>query len=457
MVYVGIIAAASRIPEVRYVSPDFATFSLTMLVALGTGILFGLTPALHATRRGVAEVLKSAEAGTTGRSRLHQSFVVAQVVLIQPLLVLIASLVVKLNVPDRVTLPSGIPDRVLQLSIDLDAMTGTNAEKNVALRRLVQRLSQTPGVVNVLPNPEPLRSATLSVREDDRGTLPRANDPIPVDMVLSTAGYFDLMGVPLLRGDDLPPADTNSTAIISSDLARALWSNSDPIGKRFKQLTPAQFARRDLIVTGVYDSRHLPSGTSSARIYRSVKEWRATRYLIRTAGPATERADAVRRIAREELPTTPIDRPITLAQMDEERVNGMRTSGLAAFGLTTLVLLLASIGLYGIVALSVGQRRREIGVRMALGARASQVVGLFYRSGLKLGVLGLVLGLPISLVATRVLPALGEQAGSHTQAPNLWIIGPLVAAVVLIVASIATLIPATRAATVNPVTALRTD
>jgi hypothetical protein len=295
------------------------------------------------------------------------------------------------------------------------------------------------------------------VREDDRGTLPRANDPIPVDMVLSTAGYFDLMGVPLLRGDDLPPADTNSTAIISSDLARALWGNSDPIGKRFKQLTPAQFARRDLIVTGVYDSRHLPSGTSSARIYRSVKEWRATRYLIRTAGPATERADAVRRIAREELPTTPIDRPITLAQMDEERVNGMRTSGLAAFGLTTLVLLLASIGLYGIVALSVGQRRREIGVRMALGARASQVVGLFYRSGLKLGVLGLVLGLPISLVATRVLPALGEQAGSHTQAPNLWIIGPLVAAVVLIVASIATLIPATRAATVNPVTALRTD
>jgi predicted permease len=457
IVYVAIIAAASRIPEVRYVSPDFATFSLTMLVALGTGILFGLTPALHATRRGVAEVLKSAEAGTTGRSRLHQSFVVAQVVLIQPLLVLIASLVVKVNVPDRATLPSGIPDRVLQLSIDLDAMPGTNAEKNVALRRLVQRLSQTPGVVNVLPNPEPLRSATLSVREEDRGTVTRANDPTSVEMLLSTAGYFDLMGVPLLRGDDLPPADTNSTAIISSDLARALWGNSDPIGKRFKQLTPAQFARRDLIVTGVYDSRHLPSGTSSARIYRSVKEWPATRYLIRTAGPATERADTVRRIAREELPTTPIDRPITLAQIDEEQINAMRTTGLAAFSVTTLVLLLASIGLYGIVALSVGQRRREIGVRMALGARASQVVGLFYRSGLKLGVLGLVLGLPISLVATRALPALGEQAGSHTQAPNLWVIGPPVAAVVLIVASIATLIPATRAARVNPVTALRTD
>ena len=136
----------------------------------------------------------------------------------------------------------------------------------------------------------------------------------------------------------------------------------------------------------------------------------------------------------------------------------MRTTRLAGGSVATLVLLLASIGLYGIVALSVGQRRREIGVRMALGARAGQVVGLFYRSGLKLGMLGLALGLPISLVAARVLPELSEQAGSDgIRIPNLLLVGAMVAAVVLIVASIATLIPATRAATVNPVTALRTE
>jgi len=106
----------------------------------------------------------------------------------------------------------------------------------------------------------------------------------------------------------------------------------------------------------------------------------------------------------------------------------------------------------------VGQRRREIGVRMALGARAGQVVALFYRSGLKLGLLGLALGLPISLVAARLLPALSEQAGNDgIRTPNLLLIGAMVAAVVLIVASIATLIPATRAATVNPVTALRAE
>jgi hypothetical protein len=143
IVYLAVIAAASRIPEVEYIRPDLATLALTMLVAVGTGIMFGITPALHATRRGVAEVLKT-EGGSTGRSRMHQSFVVAQVLLIQPLLVLIASLIGGLMNTDRALLPNGIADRVLQFSIDVDAMPGTDAEKGVALRRLVNRSSKPP-------------------------------------------------------------------------------------------------------------------------------------------------------------------------------------------------------------------------------------------------------------------------------------------------------------------------
>jgi predicted permease len=458
IVYLGIITAASRVPEIRFVQADLPTFGLTMLVALGTGILFGLAPAFHATRLGVGEVLKSGSAGTTSRSRLHQSFVVAQVALIQPLLVLIAAMITSVKAPDRVTLPNGIPERVVRLSLDVDAMPGTHVEKAAAVTRLAERLRRTPGVVTVLPSPTQAQTATLAVRKEDRGSLGRASDPIPVDMMLSTVGYFDLIGVPLLRGTDAPPADSGWTTVISSDLAHALWGESDPIGKRFQQTVPGLPAPHDLVVTGVYDSRHLESGKTSARIYRPVKNWTAFAYLIRTAGPAAAFTDSIGRIAREELPTTPIDRPVTFAQIDAEAMRGDRTGQLAVTGIISLVLLLASIGLYGIVALSVGQRRREIGVRMALGARSGQVVGLFYRSGLKLGVLGLTIGLPISLVATRVLPALDEQAGTtNVGPPNLWIIGPSVATIVLVVASIATLLPATRAATVNPVTALRTD
>ena len=455
VVYLAILAAMSRIPEARYVRSDFTTFFLTMLVAVGTGILFGATPAFHATRHGVGEVLKSGASGATGRSRLHQSFVVAQIFFVQPLLVLIASMIVSLTARDLVTLPNGIPDHVLQLSIG--AIPGAKAEQTAARQRLVERLGQVPGVVRVIADPAPAGSLTLAVRDADRGALARANDPTTVDTFLSIPGYFDLMGVPLLRGDDLPLGDTTSTAIISSDLARELWGSSDPIGKRFKPVSPTPGLRRELVVTGVYDSRHLSSGTTNARVYRSVKDFGTFRYLIRTAAPAAQLADPVRRIAREELPTTAVEPPVTLAQIDEEKVTEARTSGLAISAVATLVLLLASIGLYGIVALSVGQRRREIGVRMALGARSGQVVGLFYRSGLQLATVGLVLGLPISLAATRLFPALAEQAGTHARTPNLWIIGPAVAATVLVVASIATLIPATRAATVNPVTALRTD
>jgi len=315
---------------------DFATLGFTMLVALGTGILFGITPALHATRRGVGEVLKSTEAGSTGRSRLHQSFVVAQVFFIQPLLVLIASGIAGLMAKDRAQLANGIPDRVLQISIDVDAMPGTYAEKSVAVRRLVQRLEQTPGVVKIVPAPDLLRSATLSVREEDRGHIARANDPVPVDMMLSTAGYFDLLGAPLLRGNDLPPADTGWTTIISSDLARALWGTSDPIGKRFKQIAPTPSRPRDLVVTGVYDSRRLPSGITTAQIYRSVKDWQASRYLIRTTPAALSLADTIRRIAREELPSTPIEPPMTLAQINDKEMSGIRIMRFAALGVSTL-------------------------------------------------------------------------------------------------------------------------
>ena len=267
----------------------------------------------------------------------------------------------------------------------------------------------------MLPAPEPLRSATLSVREEDRGTLARANDPMPVDMLLSTPGYFDLMGVPLLRGR------RPSTGRHWMDDDHQQRSRARVVGRVRSDRQTIQADLTDASRAARSRRHRRVRFTSCAewhvepRIYRSVKEWRASRYLIRTAGPAAELADTVRRIAREEMPTD-ADRPTNVARADRRgEMSGMRTSRLAASSVTTLVLLLASIGLYGIVALSVGQRRREIGVRMALGARSGQVVGLFYRSGLKLGALGLVLGLPISLVATRVFPALAEQAGRHAQ------------------------------------------
>ena len=148
---------------------------------------------------------------------------------------------------------------------------------------------------------------------------------------------------------------------------------------------------------------------------------------------------------------TPIGSLSTLADVEAASAREARWGRIIASASGAIVLALASLGLYGVVALAVAQRRREIGVRMALGARVKQVVQLFYMRGVKLGVLGLALGLPTTLaVMTMVEDALVSGAG-------LLIVGGVVAAVVLLVASIATLLPASRAARVNPVNALRSE
>jgi len=276
-------------------------------------------------------------------------------------------------------------------------------------------------------------------------------------MKIMTPGYFDLMGAPLVRGTDAAPSsDTSATMIIGTDLARRLWGDADPIGRRFTQISPPQPVKRDLVVTGVYDSRYYDRG-NSALVFRAVRKMDVSNYLIRTTVPASTLVLSIRRIVREELPSAPMASMLTLAQIETAEMRSMRAlqGGLVACG--ALVLLLSSIGLYGAVALGVGQRRREIGVRMALGARAGQVVALFYGGGVRLGILGLVLGLPISLAALSFISSRATATGTVDTSPSFVLVGGIIATVVLVVASAATLIPATRAARVNPVTALRSE
>jgi ABC-type antimicrobial peptide transport system permease subunit len=163
----------------------------------------------------------------------------------------------------------------------------------------------------------------------------------------------------------------------------------------------------------------------------------------------------IRRAIRAELPTTPIESWTTMAEYTASQSKGERMAVAVITGTVMIVLLISCIGLYGVVSLAVVQRRREIGIRMALGARAREVLALFYRSGMKLTVLGLVGGLPISLAAAYLLQSM-EDLDLQGE-PNMLLVGAGVAAVMLIVASLATVFPARRAATVDPVAVLRSD
>jgi predicted permease len=455
--YWGVIVALSRVPDAAFFRPDVGTVAFTLCVALGTGILCGLAPALHATRGGVATALKDTQMGATRRSRLQHTFVVAQVMFTQPLLLLVGILIGTVLIEATKPLPSGISDHVLRLGIDVWPAPGTVEQKRAALDRLLLKLGQTPGVVSVLPEPILIRTVNLAVRAEDRGSVAGAAEAVTSKIKVVTPGYFDLMGVPLVRGSDVvPSSDTSATMIIGSDLARQVFGDADPIGRRFNQVSPPQTVKRDYVVSGVYDSQYFDRG-NSALVYRAVTKLQAGSYLIRTAMPSSDLAATIRRIAREELPSAPIAPLVTLAQIETAETRSRRALQAGAAACGALVLLLSSIGLYGAVALGVGERRREIGVRMALGARAGQVVALFYGGGVRLGIIGLVLGLPISLAATYFLQSRGTPTGDVDTSPSLVLVGGIIAGVVLVVASAASLIPATRAARVNPVTALRSE
>ena len=453
--YWALITAISRVPEAAFFRPDAGTVAFTLCVALGTGILCGLAPALHATRGGVSTALKDSDTAATRRSRLQHTFVVAQVMFTQPLLLVVAVLIGTLLIEATKPLPGAIPDHVLRLGVDVLSASGPIGPKIAALDRLALKLGQTPGVVSVVPEPLLVRNGTLVVRAEDRVSVPAGAAPVTAKMNVVTPGYFDLVGVPLVRGSDaVMSSDTSATIIIGSDLARHVFGDADPIGRRFSDLSLPASVKRDFVVIGVYESQYFDRG-NSALVYRAVAKLRAGRYLIRTAMPASDLAATIRQIAREELPTTPIAPVMTLGQIETASMRKMRAVQAGAAGCGALILLLSSIGLYGAVALGVGQRRREIGVRMALGAQAGQVVALFYGRGVRLGIIGLVLGLPISLAALAFVAR--PSPGTVDTSPSLVLVGGTVAGLVLVVASVATLIPAMRAARVNPVIALRSE
>jgi putative ABC transport system permease protein len=450
LLYRAIAAVIMRFAPDVELTPGWKTIALTIVVALGTGILFGLSPALNATRRGVADVLKDSGSGHTSRSRMQRVFVIAQIALSQPLLVGLAMMLGFIPLAAG-TMANNVDQRLLYLRVNLGSVNDTSAARRAAAQRFIDGLRVIPGVVDLVPDATYVRTSRMVVHPDDRGSSTAAAEPFSITVVGARPGYFGLVDMPMVRGRDLIDTDTPwQSVVIASDLARRLWNGSDPIGKRF-ETSEARGLARELVVVGVYDARYETTRGGKNQIFVMQDDRAVNGVLIRTAGPAAALIDSVRATVRRTSATAPIDWIGTVAWMREgsRREALLVSSGTTAAGL--LMLLLASLGLYGVVALAVGQRRREIGIRMALGARAAQVVGMLFAGGVRTSVIGLLLGLPLSVVGLRVFIVPSEPDVNPT------LIGAAIAIAVLIVAALATWIPARRAATINPVSALKAE
>jgi hypothetical protein len=273
------------------------------------------------------------------------------------------------------------------------------------------------------------------------------------------------MGQRIVRGREFIESDSLASVspiVIGSDFAARVFGTENPIGKRLVTLAwTSSRPTGEAEVIGVVSTDDAGSSDSGfgIRIFTpmggplAVPQGTPDALLIRTAGPAAPLLPTLREIARAEAPMWPIRSMKTLAQMDrEKRSEIVQATGASAIG-GLITLLLASIGLYALVALAVSQRQREIGVRISCGARPAQVVQMFFRSGLRMSLVGLLIGLALSAVALKVLESQVRMAGMPRV--NMPVIASLVALAVILVASLASWIPARRAAGADPLVALR--
>jgi putative ABC transport system permease protein len=448
-------------------SPDLWTFAFVLAMALGTGILFGLSPALHATRSGVAGAIRDSGSGTSARSRLQRVFVVAQIALSQPLLVLLGTML-SLIITDYRPLSPEMSRHVVAVGVR-PLRSGTTRQSPEAVDTLVAHIAARSDVAAAVPE-----ATAFDIRGIvARGSLPNVKaDSAPTIVHLEGAapGWFGLQDIPIVLGRDVSLADTAATdrrVVVGSDFARAVWGDVNPVGRTFSS-PPLQGLAQDsirLTVIGVYDAtRQSTRGTwngASARgdvTYRIFtahgKKWRHDRILVRTRGPAEALVPELQRFVRAQAPSLPVTSMLTLAQMDErDYEDTLRMSALAGAG-GALALLLASLGLYGVVSLAVRQRTREIGVRIAVGAEPLQVARMFLASGVRVSCVALALGLPLSIVALKFGLTQGMVIAPEV---NPYLIGLVIAAVLLAVASAATWVPARRAALVDPARTLRVE
>lgn len=459
--YVGIRALSATLTDVQLVV-DWRVTAATCAIALATGILFGISPALHATRASVSDTLKgSGSSQAPSRSWLQRALVVAQITLTQPLLVGLGVVIVTMATDMRSGPGSAVADRILEIELDPWSGRVSDEERAARIAAAVERVKATPGVIAAVPMETGSVRAPLRVADADRAQGVMV-DVMDARLVAAPDGYFDAFSIPFVRGRDFdaseyayPPGPMNeplsaNAVIIGSDLAKTLWGDADAIGRHLT-MPGAAGTMTSMTVVGVVDAAAAGPSEVNDEIRVYVPYARVNAGVIaRTAGPAMPMLNTLRQVVSTEAPQMPLERSETMAQrVAREHAALVRTSGTIAAG-GILALILSAIGLYGVVASGVGQRTQEIGIRTALGAQPDQVVGLFFGRGLRLGLIGLALGLPLSIVAVRMISA--TLAWPLETSP---LVGIAIGAITLAVASLAVWIPARRASAIDPLVALR--
>jgi putative ABC transport system permease protein len=450
------------VPLAYHVSVDQRMLLFTIAASLISTFLFGLTPALQTTRLDLVSALKAADADSGGRHRLwgRNSIVAGQVAL--SLVLLIVSAVLLQGFRDELLQGPGFRiDHLWLTSFDTSPLHYTEDQTRRFYKDVLNKTRLAPGVRSAaLMSSVPLLGGGSIGVVPEGYTLPHGQESLSIANGYVSDGYFATVGTPILRGRgflDSDRGDTPLVAVVNEKFANGYWPKQDALGKRFHLRSAtgplvqivgiAKMAKYFWIAEPPLDYIYLPYTQEKNPVLTIVAE---------TSAPdAATLAPVLRDVVRGIDPDMPVFNTRTMQDFYTQRA--IKTPAIIAqsvAGLGTMGLLLSMVGLYGLITYSVSQRRREIGIRMAIGADRQKVIRMILRQGLVLGSIGVGVGLIVSFFACRAVMTVAWIASfDHLN----YALFPVIAIPLLAVTLLATFVPARRASLVDPMRALRDE
>jgi putative ABC transport system permease protein len=447
-------APVSDFPVLVQVRADANVLLFTLVVSALATLLFGLVPALRASQPDVVTALKDDSGGSANprKAWLRNSLVVAQVTLSLVLLVGAGLLLKSLS---RATAadPGFDPRNVMVAGVDLSPSGYNEARGKVALREMLARISALPGVAAVSTTRRvPLGlGGSSSTRVEVDGYVPSKNEEMLAYSHTIGPDYFHTVNTPMLAGREFSLADNDAServVVVNETFARRYFPKVDPLGRRVKLYGDWRSVAGVVRDSKVQSLDEKPRASAYLPVLQRFMS--ESNFLVRTIGKPMAMSRAVEDAIHEVNPALPVFGQRSLEQSISVAYFGQNMGGslLGVFG--ALALALAAVGLYGVLAYSVTQRSREVGIRMALGAARGDVLRLVLGQGLRLAGLGLLIGLAVSIAVTRLMITLLFGV-SPTDPATIAGVSALLVAVSLA----ASFLPAYRASKIDPILAIR--
>jgi len=457
----------ASLPKLGSVALDARVLAVTTLIGIATTMTFGLAPVLRASRVHLTEALRDGAVSATAsshRNRLRGALVVLETALAVVLVTGAGLMIRSVDALQRIELGFD-PHNVLTMRVALPAATYAKPEQVVAMyERLLDRVRALPGVRQA----GLMRSLPLGATIGDWGlavegyTPPQPGLTPKGDWQVVSTGALEALGERLVRGrliTDADGADAPPVALINETMARTYWPGQDAIGRRIRQGGPT---RAWITVVGIVgDVRH--NGLEVAikeKFYRPHAQFAATignavrnmNLVVKTTGDPIALVAPIRAEVRTLDANLPVANIRTMDQVVATSISQPRLAGSVLLLFAGLALLLAAIGLYGVLAYVVSQRQHEIGIRMAIGADAGNVRRAVLGQGLILALMGIALGAVVSLSLGRMMTSLLHGVSPYDPATFT-----VVPAILLAVAALASWVPARRATRIDPILALKAE